>query len=167
MKPTPTNVHELLRYEPETGRLFWRVSMNNRAQAGSVADSKSSGGYLKVGIDGYQYFSHRLIWLMVHGEWPAACINHINAIKTDNRLANLESVDMRANTLHAYRLGLRSAKGECNGRAKLSPSKAEAIRQSLGKARDVAAAYGVSVTTIYGIRNGRLWQQQSNQGNQA
>lgn len=46
-------------------------------------------GYIIISLDGIPYKAHRLAWLYVHGEMPAAIVDHINRDKTDNRIANL------------------------------------------------------------------------------
>ncbi len=46
-------------------------------------------GYVYVSVDGHKYLGHRLAWFMTYGVWPASGLDHINRIKTDNRLANL------------------------------------------------------------------------------
>lgn len=48
-------------------------------------------------VDGKTYKAHRLAWLYVHGVWPTYGINHINTIKTDNRISNLEDISHRDN----------------------------------------------------------------------
>ena len=40
---------------------------------------------------------HQLAWLYVHGHWPEPMIDHINGIKTDNRIANLRIVTCSQN----------------------------------------------------------------------
>lgn len=50
---------------------------------------------------------HQLVMLAFVGERPANCeINHINGIKTDNRLVNLEYVTHEQNLHHASETGL-------------------------------------------------------------
>jgi hypothetical protein len=40
---------------------------------------------------------HQLAWLYVHGVWPSPMIDHINRIKTDNRINNLRLVTFAQN----------------------------------------------------------------------
>lgn len=104
---------------------------------------------------------HRMIWESVHGPIPAGLqINHINGIKTDNRIANLELVTPSGNLYHAYRTGLRSALGEKNGKAKLNAAKVLEIRAatSAGESQKaLAEKYGVSPNAIWGVMSGARW----------
>ena len=48
-------------------------------------------GYVEVSDGRNTYRAHRMIWQHVHGPIPAGMeINHINGIKTDNMIENLE-----------------------------------------------------------------------------
>ena len=46
-------------------------------------------GYMRVGVDGTDIYSHRVVWAIYHGRHPSNLIDHINGIKTDNRIENL------------------------------------------------------------------------------
>ena len=105
--------------------------------------------------------AHRMIWEHFNGPIPPELqINHINGVKTDNRLQNLELVTQSENTKHAYRTGLASAKGTRNGRAKLTDLMVGEIRTSNDKARVLAERYGVALRTIYEVISGKNWRPQ-------
>lgn len=82
----------LLIYCLETGIFTWRVSTSNRVKVGDVAGTPDGHGYLVIRINSKRYKAHRLAWLYVHGVWPPAEIDHINRVKTDNRIDNLKEV---------------------------------------------------------------------------
>jgi len=97
---TQEELHQLLDYNPETGEFFWKV--NSRCikvgqKAGYVCKTH---GYEHIFINKKQYRSHRLAWLYVHGKWPEPEIDHINRVKTDNRIANLREADRSMNNLN-------------------------------------------------------------------
>lgn len=101
---------------------------------------------------------HRIVWESVHGPIPDGLqINHINGIKTDNRINNLELVTPSENLSHAYRTGLTTAVGKSNGRAKLNESQIEYIRNSSESRRFLARKYGVHRKTIQDIISRKNW----------
>lgn len=84
-------VRNLFVYESDIGLLFWRVNRGT-AKIGAQAGTKNGNGYKQVKIFGKIYFCHRLAWLHFYGKWPIKDIDHINRIKTDNRIVNLREV---------------------------------------------------------------------------
>lgn len=85
---TQARLKELLDYNPSTGIFTWREGRGGMA-AGSVAGCVSSEGYVQLTVDGKHYKAHRLAWLYVHGEFPLNQLDHINRVRTDNRICNL------------------------------------------------------------------------------
>jgi hypothetical protein len=89
-------VKRALDYDPDTGRMTWRVrddvpaSWNTR-YAGKPAGRIARNGYHEVAIGARLYGAHRLAWAIVHGEMPSAQIDHINRDPSDNRLVNLRA----------------------------------------------------------------------------
>jgi hypothetical protein len=78
-------------------KLIWEVSRGG-VTAGSVWTSPTSGRqYLQVMIGGKLYQAHRLIWLLVYGEWPRQHIDHIDGNGLNNRIENLRDVSQTEN----------------------------------------------------------------------
>jgi hypothetical protein len=60
---------------------------------------------LHVTFDGirYQVLSHRAVWAIHAGEYPEGQIDHLNGIRTDNRIANLRVVTVHENKRNSKR----------------------------------------------------------------
>jgi len=103
---TADRARTVLRYEAETGRVFWCQSLSKRAAAGREAGTINGDGRRQVSIDGRRYLTHRIVWLIVHGAWPAHEIDHIDGDKLNNRVENLRDATRTINaqnTRHARR----------------------------------------------------------------
>lgn len=51
--------------------------------------SLNRDGYLMLKIKGKKYLAHRLAWFLRYGDFPKSELDHINRIRTDNRIENL------------------------------------------------------------------------------
>lgn len=109
--PSPETLRKLLRYEPETGKLFWRerpVDMfttssycdrwNSRYAGYEAFTSKNGKGYLVGRILGRTYRAHRVIWAMETGSWPVDQIDHEDHDRSNNRFKNLREVSNAENS---------------------------------------------------------------------
>ena len=94
---TAEKLRELLHYDPETGIFTRKVSTSNSVKVGDITGCPSGPGYLLISVRSRRYQAHRLAWLYVYGEWPKDQLDHINRIRTDNRIANLRDVTQKQN----------------------------------------------------------------------
>lgn len=79
--PDVSVLRKLFTYDASTGIL-------TRRRDGTPA-GHSVSGYLKVSVAGREYAAHRLAWKLVYGIDPQEAIDHINGVRSDNRIANL------------------------------------------------------------------------------
>lgn len=79
----------LLSYDPDTGVFIWRVYRSFGVRAGCVAGTTTKKGYISIKLTPRRYLAHRLAWLYMHGTWPPNQIDHINRVRSDNRITNL------------------------------------------------------------------------------
>ena len=101
----PQYLNSRLRYDPETGKLFWKIKENaslgwNTRWAGKEAFTAKSHGHHVGRLDGENYYAHRVIWAMQTGEWPEDQVDHINGDRTDNRWVNLRAATVLQNSFN-------------------------------------------------------------------
>ena len=129
-----------------------------------VGLAKSSGGYLMYRFSATNFLMHRIIWQYFNKSVPDNLqINHINGIKTDNRLINLELVTQQQNTVHAVETGLLRPKfgQRVLGRTVINFNIAEQIRDLCGSGmtqKEVAEKYGLCKGHVSMIVNYKMWQ---------
>lgn len=112
MKPIPSAeyLRTLLRYDPATGKLYWRE--RGREQFKTIKGwqtfdrffaGKEAGGvrgrekrvYLKLpeGV----FMAHRIAWTMYHGSPPEHVVDHIDGDPSNDRINNLRAVSFAVN----------------------------------------------------------------------
>ena len=104
---TDEELNALFRYDLNTYELFWREreissfkgtskertgkNWNRRYANKPVGCIDTTNGYIKFRFEKKGYFAHRIIYRMNFGEWPDQ-VDHINGVRTDNRIDNLRNV---------------------------------------------------------------------------
>lgn len=94
--PSIERLRELFAYDPETGLISRLVSAGRSSKLTSPG-TLSDRGYLIIRADKKNLKAHRLAWAIHHGAWPQNHLDHINGVKTDNRLVNLRDVTIAGN----------------------------------------------------------------------
>lgn len=101
------------------------------------------------------YSHHRMVYECFHGEIPSGYhVNHINGVKTDNRIINLEIVTPAENNERRVNL----LKGSDVHTAKLTRDDVINIRKSDKTIKELTKIYKVSRSTISRARIGKSWK---------
>lgn len=110
-----------------------------------------------------KFFVHRLVGYAFLGLSKDKQINHINSIRHDNRLKNLEVCTARENTIHGIKYGyINSQKGELNMKVKLSEQDILTIKTLLQKKvltqTEIGNLYSVCNQSISNIKLKKNWK---------
>lgn len=130
------------------------------------AEKRASNGYFmlrtndkSVGCPLY-VMAHRVIWAYLKGPIPdGMVVNHINSVRNDNRIENLEVVTQAGNLEHAKLAGrCRYAREKAVHRCKLTDQDVREIRALLATDRylqkEIADMFGVRPNQISRIKTG-------------
>lgn len=107
--PSVELLRQLVRYEPETGKLYWlprtpdmfrngKQSKEATCNSWNVKNSGKEAGWvsgnrIQFQINKKEYKIHRIIWKLHYGVDPVLTIDHINGNGLDNRIINLREAD--------------------------------------------------------------------------
>lgn len=124
-----------------------------------------NNGYLYVAIqfDGKRpkFLVHRLIASAFCDGFDAdLSVNHKDGVKTNNLPVNLEWVTLARNSEHQWETGLVDLKGESHPLSRIKTADVVAIRERFNSGtprKEIAAEFGVSISTVYKIMSGDRW----------
>jgi hypothetical protein len=111
--PDAVYLRQCLRYEPETGRLFWRWRplcqfadvrnfhrWNKRYSGEEAFTSVHKNGGKHGSIDWQPFVAHRVIWKLVTGKEPGIMVDHVDRDRSNNRWDNLRNVERFQNAIN-------------------------------------------------------------------
>lgn len=126
--PSPEVLRQLLRYEPDTGKLFWLprephwfsdkghsavhicAYWNSRLAGREAFVVVNACGYRFGRIFNVRYAAHRVIWAMQTGAWPDGEIDHADCNSGNNAWSNLR-IASRAENLRNTRRRIDNTSG--------------------------------------------------------
>lgn len=82
-------LRQWVRYDPETGFLWWVKKPSSKAKMASPAGSLRRDGRINFRLKNKNYKAHRVCWALHYGSWPDKDIDHVNCNPSDNRIQNL------------------------------------------------------------------------------
>lgn len=114
--PDPSLLHKFFVADFDTGLLWWArrdasffpdstsaKKWNTRWAGKPAFTSVTNWGYVQGSLLNIKFSGHHIIWAMYHGAWPQHQIDHVNGVRNDNRICNLQdapqSVNMRNRAL--------------------------------------------------------------------
>lgn len=131
---------------------------------------KNNDGYFMFKIKSKNKSVHRHVFELVNGKIPTGLtINHVDGNKLNNKIENLELMTFSQNAKHSWENGLADpCVGERHGRSVLDNMKVLTIltmpknpKNGVGDGwanKTLSDIFGVSVTRISAIRNGKEWK---------
>lgn len=170
--PCPTVLRQLLRYEPETGILYWLprsefwFSGKNPSTSAKKFNTRRANkrAFTAIGADGYfvgrvfdiSLRAHRVAWAIYYGEWPNKDIDHINRNPLDNRIENLREASRSENLANSIRKhgktskhrGVRKSFGKWE--ARISQNNKSITLGRFEFERDAAEAYNKAAKKLWG-----------------
>lgn len=108
---TQEYLKECLSYNRETGVFTRKIKTCNTVNINDVAGCISkNNGYVEISLKNKNYRGHRLAWLYEHGYFPKY-IDHINGIRSDNRIFNLREATQSKNMQNLKKAGKNNKSG--------------------------------------------------------
>jgi len=126
-------------------------------------------GYKRVclinGKERKDFFVHRLVaQTFIDNPKNKPCVNHIDSVRDNNNLSNLEWVTHKENVWHGINFGHDTRKGEGNGNSKLKELRVFRIKRLIKgnpekyTRKYISKTFGINIGTVNNIAKNRTWR---------
>lgn len=135
----------------------------NYGRENIIKTTKNKFGYLNLTLfkkgKRYYFSVHRLVaTTFIQNPENKKQVNHINGVKTDNCVENIEWNTCKENMTHAFSVGLnKGKKGFLNVNSKLNEEDVLFIRSSDLSRKELSVIYNIDKTVICKIINRKSW----------
>jgi hypothetical protein len=103
-----------LRYDSETGNLFWTTPSLRGRRKRDLVGAKNGNGYMwfcsNIGRKQFMYSNHRVVWFLNYGSVPEM-LDHIDGDRVNNRVENLRPATNSLNQRNTLSSGSCKFKG--------------------------------------------------------
>jgi len=137
------------------GTLYWKKipHMFRRSSIGGIAGYTHYSGYKYVKLSGKVYPQSHVVWYLTFGIWPKRELDHINSIKSDNRIDNLRLATRSQNQANVNKKGGTSKYNGVSWKTKTSRWIAQSGGKHLGSftcEKEAALCYNYAAIENFG-----------------
>ena len=102
---------EFFRYEPSSGKLFWKKAPGKKVKVGAeVGCIKKDTGYRGFRLHGENQYVHRVVMLIITGGYDEKLqVDHIDHDRLNNRPENLRLVSQHENLKNVSKKALNTS----------------------------------------------------------